>query len=136
MAIGGGVLLLASLFVFHMVEPKVSFFLIYLLGLIGAVYAVARLALWRVRATSKKGTLYMAADQEGFQACVYPKELIGKIGHAATDLRPSGHVWIEDRSFHALSQTGYIDKGTPVQILEGKGSHLIVQIIPSFEVKK
>jgi membrane-bound serine protease (ClpP class) len=135
MAIGGSVLLLASLFVFHMAQPKISYFILYLFSLLGAVSVVVRFALWRVRSTAKKGTIFLASDQEGFQASVYPKELIGKTGLAATDLKPSGHIWIEDRTFQALSQAGYIDKGTPIQILGGHGSHLIVQPIHSPEVK-
>ena len=135
MAIGGAILLIASLFVFHMAEPKISLFLLYLFSLTGAVYFVIKFALWRVKATRKKGTIFLEGDQEGFQASIFPKELIGKIGHAATDLKPSGHIWIEDRTFQALSKTGYIDKGTPIQIMDGLGSHLIVTPISPSEVK-
>ncbi len=135
MAIGGGILLMASLFFFHMAEPKVSLLVIYLLGLVAAVYMVVRIALWRVKATGRKGTIFSAADQEGFQASIYPKEFIGKTGEAATDLKPSGHIWIENQMFQALSKTGYIDKGTPIEILGGHGSHLIVKSLASNESK-
>jgi membrane-bound serine protease (ClpP class) len=134
MAIGGAILLLASLFFFHMAKPGIPLFVAYLIGLMGSVFLVVKFALWRVKATGKKGTIYLDSDQEGFQASLYPKELIGKIGHAATDLKPSGHIWVEDRTFQALSKTGYIDKGTPIEILGGHGSHLIVKPIPSPEV--
>jgi membrane-bound serine protease (ClpP class) len=135
MAIGGAILLLSSLFVFHMAQPSILLFASYLIGLAVSVYLVVKLALWQVKATGKKGTIYLSADQEGFQASLYSKELIGKIGSAATDLKPSGHIWIEDRTFQALSKSGYIDKGTPIQILGGHGSHLIVKTVSSVEEK-
>lgn len=133
MAIGGGILLLASLFIFHMTKPVIPLLIAYLIGLIIAVYLVVKFALWRVKATKEQGTIYLDTDQEGFQASLFPKELVGKTGYAATDLKPSGHIFIEDRTFQALSKTGYIDKGTPVQILGGRGSHLIVKTLPSSE---
>lgn len=128
MAVGGSVLLLASLFMFHLKGPEgIGPFLFYLFALGVSLYCVIRLAIWAVKATGKKGTVYLDAHQEGFQASLYPKELIGKTGVAATDLKPSGHIWVDDRAIQALSKDGYIDKGTPVQILGGQGSHLIVK---------
>ncbi len=135
MAIGGALLLLASLFVFHMAKPGVPLFVAFLFGMMASVYLVVKIALWRVKATKKHGTIYLESDQEGFQASLYPKELVGKVGHAATDLKPSGHISVDNRTFQALSKAGYIDKGTPIQILGGHGSHLIVMPIPYSEVK-
>jgi len=129
MAVGGSILILASLFVFHMVYEGIVPLIIYLFILAAAVYFVIRIALMRVRSDSMKGTVYLDTDQEGFQACIYPKELIGRTGIAATDLKPSGHILVDDRPFQALSKTGYIDKGSSIQILGGQGAHLIVKIL-------
>jgi membrane-bound serine protease (ClpP class) len=125
MAIGGALLLMASLGVFHLTFPSGSSLFIYFLALMGAVYFVIQIGIWRVRAAKK--TIYLDTDQEGYQACLYPKELIGKIGVSANDLRPSGHIIIDDRSFHAMAKTGFIEKGTPIEVLGGQGAHLIVQ---------
>lgn len=125
MAIGGGLLLLTSLFFFHMHDPRPFSILVYFVSLLGATFLVIRIALWKVKA-SKKG-IVSEGSQEGFQASVYPKELVGKMGIAATDLKPSGHIWIEDRSFEAVSKSGYIDKGTQVQVLSGQGAYLLVK---------
>lgn len=127
MAIGGGLLLLASLFFFHMEISGIYEFIAFLVALMGFVYLVVRLALWQVKATAKKGTICLEADQEGFQASTYPLDLIGKIGRADTDLKPSGHVMVEGRRFQAVSKTGYIDKEAEIEVLGGIGSHLIVQ---------
>ncbi len=128
MAAGGGLLLLSSLFLVYL-HGGVELFLIYLVSLGISLYFVIRLAIWAVRKTGKKGTVYLNADQEGFQASLFPKELIGKSGVAATDLKPSGHIWVEERAIQALSKDGYIEKGASIQVLGGQGSHLIVKSI-------
>jgi membrane-bound ClpP family serine protease len=125
MAIGGSLLLLASLLVYYMTYPMDSSFLLYFLGLVAAVYFVIKLGVRQIR--SSKKTMYLDTDQEGYQACIYPKELIGKTGIALNDLRPSGHIRIDDRTFQALAKTGFIEKGTSILVISGQGSHLIVQ---------
>lgn len=127
MAIGGGVLLIASLIFFHMENKSILAFSIYLTTLVFLVYFVMRFALWRVKSTVKRGTIYLEGDQEGFQASSYPKEMIDKVGIADTDLKPSGHILIEGLRFHAISKVGYIDKETPIEVVSGSGSRLIVQ---------
>lgn len=127
MAIGGGLLLIASLFFFHMEISGLYEFIAFLSVLMGFSYLVIRLALWKIKATAKKGTICMESDQEGFQASSYPLGLIGKIGLVDTDLKPSGHVLVEGVRFQAVSKSGYIDKETQIEVLGGIGSHLIVQ---------
>jgi len=127
MAIGGGLLLVTSLFFFHMFDPRPFPLFVYSVFLLVALFVVIRIALWKIKAST--GEIIAEGSQEGFQASIYPKELVGKTGVAATDLKPSGHIWIEDRSFEALSKSGYIDKGTRVRVLSGQGSHLLVKPI-------
>ncbi len=126
MAIGGGILLLASLFFFHMENKSYFDFSVFLLSLTFLVFVVVRFALSRIKATAKNGTICLEGDQEGFQASSYPQELVGKIGIADTDLKPSGHILVDGQRFHAVSKISYIDKATPIKILGGTGSHLIV----------
>jgi membrane-bound serine protease (ClpP class) len=132
MAVGGGGLLILSVFFFYMQVASGLFpCLAYVLGLSLVLMLVTRFALFRLK--KGKATFYLDADQEGFQACVYPKEMIGKIATALSDLKPSGMIAIEgDQSqnctYSAHSQFGYIEKGTPVRIVGGEGSHLIVVI--------
>ncbi|MBS0626480.1 MAG: serine protease [Verrucomicrobia bacterium] len=125
MAIGGSLLLMASLVVFHLSFPSWGSFFLYFSFLMTVLYFVIQVGIWRVRASKK--TIYLDTDQEGYQACLYPKELVGKVGICANDLRPSGHIVIDDRSFQALAKTGFIEKGTLIEVLGGQGSHLIVQ---------
>lgn len=122
MAVGGGILLASSLLVLAIKEPTLSVLAAYAGGLVLVLFIVIRLALSRV----KKAGVCLDGDQEGFQACVYPKEMIGKTAIASSDLKPSGYVQIEDLAFAAVSKSGYIEKGAKVRILGGEGSSLIV----------
>ena len=124
MAIGGTILLCSSLFLFHMTYEGTISLLLYFLGLSAATIFVARLGLWRAKASEKKRSFCI--EMEGHQAIPYLKELIGKKGYAATDLKPTGHIWVEDRTFQAVSKTGPIHQGVPIQIVGGQDSHLIV----------
>ncbi len=124
MAIGGTILLLSSAFIFHMEKPSMMILVLYLMSLTTAVYAIVRFAMWQIRKSG--GTVLLATDQEGFQACEYPKEMIGKTAKVATDLKPSGQIEIDGRVYQALSEGDYIDKDAQVIVIGGQGSHLIV----------
>jgi membrane-bound ClpP family serine protease len=127
MGIGGGLLLLASVVMFLLTSPSPLFFVGYLFALCIALYVVIKIALWRVKSTEKKGTIYSSKDQAGFQASSYEKSMIGKKGVAATDLRPSGHVYIDNHYVQATARGKFIEKGSEVLVVGGEGSHLIVK---------
>jgi len=124
MAIGGTILLLSSVFIFHMEKPSLLILVLYLISLTAAVYAIVRFAMWQIRKSA--GTVLLATDQAGFQACEYPKELIGKTAKVTTDLKPSGQIEVDGQLFQALSEGDYIDKDAQVIVIGGQGSHLIV----------
>ncbi|MDR1200346.1 MAG: nodulation protein NfeD [Tannerellaceae bacterium] len=56
-------------------------------------------------------------------------ELIGKEGTAATVLRPSGKVWIDNEMYDGVSESGFIDKGTPVKVIRFENAQVYVQTI-------
>ncbi len=123
MAIGGAILLLSSLVCFHMDDPRFFPLLAYACSIVLATIAIIRIARWKVK-TAKAAA---PSESEGFQAIPYCKELIGKTGIAATDLAPSGQIWIEDRAFDARSASDPIAKGAEVQVLSGQGTSLLVK---------
>ncbi len=125
MAIGGSILLLASIFVFHMEKPHMILLVLYLMTLAVAVYSIAKFAMWQIRSPRGMGVL-LASDQEGFQASLFSKEMIGRTAKVATDLKPSGHITIDGQLFQAMSEGDYVDKETHVVVIGGQGSHLIV----------
>lgn len=121
MAIGASVLFLSSLFVFHRMVDGAGPLLLYAIALGGAAFAIVRAAQSRIQKRDEFRT------EDPFQAVLYSREWVGKRGFAATDLDPHGKISIEDCTFEARSESGRIEKGTPIQILEGKGSLLIVK---------
>lgn len=59
----------------------------------------------------------LASDQEGyFSVPMEPRNLVGKVGVAATVLRPSGKVLIDDEYYDAVSVKGFIEKGDQVVV--------------------
>ncbi|MCL2436177.1 MAG: nodulation protein NfeD [Lentimicrobiaceae bacterium] len=53
-------------------------------------------------------------------------ELVGKVGRAATFLRPAGKVEIEDDIYDAVSEFGVIEKDTEVKVVRFENSQLVV----------
>ncbi len=72
----------------------------------------------------------LLADQEGFYSVpMAPVTLVGKTGIAATVLRPSGKVIIEDEYYDAVADKGFIDKGDKIIVRKYGSSQLYVNKI-------
>jgi membrane-bound serine protease (ClpP class) len=127
LALIGGGLLIGSLVFFALQHPGILLFVGYAAALTVAAIYVCKLALWRVKMSGSKKTFYLDKDQEGYQAAQFDKTLIGKKGTAATDMRPSGHVVIDGVSWQAVSESGYVAKGSEVLVIRGEGGHLVVR---------
>ena len=56
-------------------------------------------------------------------------QLVGKTGVAETQLRPSGAVRIEGRRVIGLAESGIIDKGSTVKVIDVSGSNIIVRAV-------
>ncbi|MCG8410649.1 MAG: nodulation protein NfeD [Bacteroidales bacterium] len=52
--------------------------------------------------------------------------LIGRMGTASTDLRPSGKVEIDEEYYDAMSEIGFIDKGEKITVIEYQAGQLYV----------
>ncbi len=126
LAVIGTLAILISLGMFFVQNP-ILWGLVYLLSLLAAVYLTCKLALWRLKSVRSKGNFYHGEDQEGYTASSFDQELIGKEGTVATELKPAGHILVEGKQCQALSESGFISKGIAVEIVSGKGSHLIVK---------
>lgn len=97
------------------------------IGMIMSVILIVSL----VSRIGKKGSMFehiaLNSDQEGFiSVSEEPKQMIGKIGISATVLRPSGKVIIDSDYFDAVSQHGYIDKGSRIKVIKYENSQLYV----------
>ncbi|PLX15201.1 MAG: serine protease [Marinilabiliales bacterium] len=69
--------------------------------------------------TQKKEEGFISVDNKS-------KDLIGKTGIAATKLRPSGKVEIDDETYDAKSEIGYIEKGHKVKVIDYRSGQVYV----------
>ena len=67
----------------------------------------------------RKIALVKTLDNESGYLGVPPefKEIVGKTGTASTVLRPSGRISIEGKIYDAVSEEGFIEKGTTVNVI-------------------
>lgn len=128
LGICGGVFVFASIIAFARESESLIAVAGYVIFALAAVGGVIKLAIWRIRTAKPESSIYSDDSQVGFQASEYDHEAIGKTGVAATDLKPGGYVFVDGKRQQALSQAGYIVKGTEVIVVSGQEESLIVKI--------
>lgn len=99
----------------------VSIFLSFILSLYLSKKALSSNAFsWIVlNSTQKKEEGYIGVESA-------QKELIGMTGIASTNLRPSGKVDIDDESYDAKSEIGFIEKGQKVKVIDYRSGQIYV----------
>lgn len=127
MATLGTILLIISISLFAADHGSGFEFLLFLIGNCIAVYAVIRLAIWKIKTSSGKFGIYSDSSQVGFIASTYDQSTVGKKGIVKTDLKPGGYVVIDGAVHQALSETGYLPKGTEIIVIGGQEESLIVK---------
>jgi len=65
----------------------------------------------------------------GYESAVLRADLVGKVGHAITDLRPSGTALFDDERVDVVSESSWITQGTPVRIVSAEGYRHVVRAI-------
>lgn len=129
MGIFGGVLIVTSVILFATQGYAPWAIAIFLLMVITSVILLIRFALWRIPRAKPDFSIYSDKDQTGYVASGYDQSAIGKQGTVLSDLKPGGYVLIEGKQHQAISQSGYIVKGSKVLVLSGEGESLIVKHI-------
>jgi membrane-bound ClpP family serine protease len=128
MGIIGGLLLVGSIFLLiFSAKPSSMVLTAYIFALLFLIFLTVKLALKTVKRKSEKNSFYLDKNQEGYVASIHQKELYGKIGVAASDLKPSGHIFIDGGYYQAISKSGYIRKDDKVEVEGGEGARLIVK---------
>ncbi len=126
LAITGVILLIGSSVIFFFKTDSTGFSFLYVLSLLIASVFVCYIALRHIRKSARKNSFFLESDQQGYSAEKIEENLVGKTGVVCTELKPAGHVRIEDKVYQALSQGPFLSKGEVVEVTEMKGSHLIV----------
>ncbi|MCC8142613.1 MAG: nodulation protein NfeD, partial [Tannerellaceae bacterium] len=99
-----------------------------LVGVIGGFAAMV----WLSTRIGSKGLfrkIALDADLEKSVSSPILNNLIGAEGVAATVLRPSGKVSIGGELYDGVSDSGFIEKGTPVKVIRFENAQIYVQAI-------
>ena len=126
MAIGGSLLLLTSLFFFHMADRRTLSLLVYSVSLMCRVPRDPNCSLEGQNIETSGDFGGVARRLSSFDlfrgTC---REDRGRVNR----FEAFRQVSIEDRNFEAFSKTGHIDKGDQVKVLSGKGTRLLVKAL-------
>ncbi len=129
LAVLGGCAFLAAIIVFAQGSDSLLLVIGFTFGAIGGLVLLTLLALRRIKNAPAASSVYSEGDQTGYRSSGFDEKLIGREGTTDTDLRRSGFVRIDGLRYQAISQVGYLDKGTPIQVIGGEGAHLVVKSI-------
>lgn len=125
----GAILLIISIVYFAIQSNSPLLVAAYVIAIFIIVGFLIKFALWKIQHTHSRFNIYSGADQEGFQASTFDQSAIGKIGIVLSDLKPGGYISIDGKQHQALSNSGYIVKGSHVKVIGGKEESLIVKHI-------
>lgn len=98
---------------------------------IGFVFGTASVV-WLSSRIGTKGIfrkVALTADLENTTASPVLESLIGKEGIAATVLRPSGKVLLDGQLYDGVSESGFIEKGTPIRVIRFENAQVYVMEI-------
>ena len=97
-----------------------------LLSLLGAF--VLALVAMRVLSRTAFGRAFVLEDAEtGFLSAPTASDLVGQVGEALTDLRPSGKVVVDGRRHEATSEREFVARGSRVRVIGRDGPALVVR---------
>lgn len=126
--IAGGLFVLASIIIFATQTQSAIAVAAYICATILCLVYLIKFALWRIRSTKPDKSIYSDHSQNGYVASKFDKTAIGKKGVVLSDLKPGGYIIVEGKQHQAISISGYIVKGTEVEIIGGEEESLIVKL--------
>lgn len=129
MGIAGGLMVFASVIMFAMQTQSPWEIALYVIAVGVILGYLIKFAIWRIRTAKPDYSIYSDDSQNGFQASSFDAAAIGKHGVVITDLKPGGHILVEGKRLQAISQSGYLVKGTEVLVIGGQEESLIVKPI-------
>lgn len=129
MGTSGAILILTSIILFGMQSESPIEILLFILVVGVLLGFLVKFALWRIRTSKSKFSIYSDDSQDGFQASSFDEKAIGMKGIVVTDLKPGGHIIVDGKRRQAISQSGYITKGSEVLVIGGQEESLIVKSV-------
>lgn len=126
LAILGGLAVCAGDVLILLGEQPVVFKTIYVFITSLLIIIAIKTAIWVIKNRQKNNYL-LETDQSEFTASELDTALIGKAGEAASDLKPSGYIMVNEKRVQAVSESDYIGKGKKIIIIGGRGAYYIVK---------
>ena len=85
---------------------------------------------------AKSGVFLLArTDRDlGYESAESRADLVGTMGKAITDLRPSGTALFGDERIDVVSESSWISEGTPVRVVSAEGYRHVVRAMTEAEV--
>lgn len=129
MTVLGTVMLIAGIVAFATQTNSEIATAIFIVGTILLVGLLIRFTLRRIPRAKQEYSIYLPTDQEGYYATKFDATAIGKTGIVVADLKPAGYILVEGKKHQAISQTGYLQRGTQVVVIRGEEDNLIVKTV-------
>lgn len=124
----GGILIISSIVLFAIESNSIIATFAFIVSSVVGFVLVIKFALWKMQNSSPDYSVYSDDNQQGYYAANKLPDAVGKTAVAMTDLRPGGYVNIDGHRVQALSRSGYITKGSEVEIIANEEENLIVKI--------
>lgn len=122
-----GLILIAASLVFFTIQNDYPLAIaLYIIGIGISLGFLIKFALWRIRTSKGASSIYSDDSQAGYQASFVDKTLIGKKGIVLSDLKPGGYILIDEQQHQAISQSGYIPKGSEILVIDAQEESLVV----------
>jgi membrane-bound serine protease (ClpP class) len=120
-------------FRYEAVQDIIRSVLVVVIALLGSI-GLAITLLGSLTASPLLRNLVLDESQDksrGFTVDAFPTrtELAGRQGTAATELRPSGKVDLDDARYDAMTQGEFIARGAAIEVLAVKGNYLMVKAV-------
>lgn len=133
MGIAGGILIAISIYEFTAQAQSSWSIFLYVVGAAVSIGLVIKFAIWCITTAKPERSIYSNKHQEGYVASRFDRTAIGKTGTVLSDLKPGGYIRVEGKQHQAISQTGYITKGSEVLVIGGQEESLIVKLVKKEE---
>lgn len=127
LGIMGGILIVLSLILFIYQTDSPVEALLFFIGIVVALGFLVKFALWKIRRAKPSESIFSDASQVGYRASSLDESLYGKEAVALSDLKPGGYIRCHGSQYPAISQSGYLVRGTEVKIIGGEGESYLVK---------
>lgn len=126
MAVLGGLMIATGAILFTLSDALLIYKITYFISISILFIVTCKLALSIIKNRQRKNYV-LETDQSEFVASSLDMDLVGQLGEAASDLKPSGYILVGQKRIQAISECDYIGKGKKITIIGGRGAYFIVK---------